>query len=91
MNANSFSDQLGILYFASSIGFVLIENAIKKKFNHDGNVPDRKDVLISPPIPKKSQETIYFGTHPMRPSEHRGENPMNPPLVRIYLPENKLF
>jgi hypothetical protein len=36
---------------------------------------------ILPPVAKKCLEQIYFGIHPMKPDEYRGDNPMNPPIV----------
>lgn len=40
---------------------------------------------VTPPFAKKLVETIYFGKNIKKPDEYRGSNPMDPPIVCIYI------
>ena len=36
-----------------------------------------------PPVAKRVDKKVYYGINPSKPSEHRGDNPMNPPKERV--------
>lgn len=78
MSASVFLEQIrthvGPACFAASVGFTFLLSLRR--------VASTVKMPKLPPIAKIKPSKVYFGFNPANPSEYRGPNPMNPPLVR---------